>query len=701
MAEDNKPRAVYAPGELDKVRKNIGSIDPEEAKRLQKKLGGVVGVEKDAEVPNTIAKKPPLHKGSEKLVNSPISKTSGVSGSGARSSSGGQSSTGGATERLFVLPSISKHERNRMDRIMMMSDYGIKTSFGIFNFFVFMSAKRIEKLNQGFVTRVTRSHMRHIKSFVEACTNLYASAPPEYKAYITSSPTIEQKFKVLKKISGWQRLFPAVELEAAKLEGITGTVLVNHFAPFVKALYRILIELYFIDMELPGIFREIASDIVEFSDIKRDKILSYSRTAVNEWQYVYEQVINGLYPLLMRMCSHESWTFPTFFSAAIQNILPFLGLTKYDLLMPESEAEKKSQASTRYTHENAVTQSAEKKTSSGGSSADGGGGAASAAEAEETECIPQSGISLTGIKLLEVLFPGAGWTDLGVFPDMYPYFQPLYKFHPGFSALAPENPVQTALVLMRIVDDLLYGCRGIQFKVNPKEMFGKKEETFTEAIFDWPMYQDILFDSHYGLDLDSFVSGANGNVDFINSPFGKKKLANLYWQTKSLFFPNIHLLRLLTTEDMRGASEMKVSPLNKKIDFIKRSLTSFITAIEQAEGAHAKEMNELGNPWEAYHFEVPNPVSARLDILLGAKKGSPKANNANLLKYVTAIVSVLDWWVNNPRSPVYKGADFPIYRVAVDDGGVGITPPVRSDQTQLFRNALQRNAQEHEQSKAG
>ena len=41
-----KSNAVYAPGELDKVRGKLG-VDDDEAKRMAQILGGEVGVEKD------------------------------------------------------------------------------------------------------------------------------------------------------------------------------------------------------------------------------------------------------------------------------------------------------------------------------------------------------------------------------------------------------------------------------------------------------------------------------------------------------------------------------------------------------------------------------------------------------------------------------------------------------------------------------
>ena len=41
-----KPKAIYEPGELDKVRQNLGDISPEEAMRVANVLGGEIGIEK-------------------------------------------------------------------------------------------------------------------------------------------------------------------------------------------------------------------------------------------------------------------------------------------------------------------------------------------------------------------------------------------------------------------------------------------------------------------------------------------------------------------------------------------------------------------------------------------------------------------------------------------------------------------------------
>ncbi|MDE5898060.1 MAG: hypothetical protein K2H09_02175, partial [Treponemataceae bacterium] len=95
---------------------------------------------------------------------------------------------------------------------------------------------------------------------------------------------------------------------------------------------------------------------------------------------------------------------------------------------------------------------------------------------------------------------------------------------------------------------------------------------------------------------------------------------------------------------------------------------------------------KIQNPWERYRFDVPNEISKRLDVILGGQKKSQPANatNANLLKYTLCIISVLDWWINNPESPAYAMSPKNIYRVSAEDGKPQFSVPLRNDQNKLF-----------------
>ena len=62
----DKPKRIYAPGELDAVRKRLKVSDPDEARRMSRILGGEIGEEKLPEPPKVA----PTPKGKVKAWNS-------------------------------------------------------------------------------------------------------------------------------------------------------------------------------------------------------------------------------------------------------------------------------------------------------------------------------------------------------------------------------------------------------------------------------------------------------------------------------------------------------------------------------------------------------------------------------------------------------------------------------------------------------
>jgi hypothetical protein len=99
----------------------------------------------------------------------------------------------------------------------------------------------------------------------------------------------------------------------------------------------------------------------------------------------------------------------------------------------------------------------------------------------------------------------------------------------------------------------------------------------------------------------------------------------------------------------------------------------------------------IQNPWDKYKFDIPNAISKRMDVLLGAKKADGQATNANLLKYALLIISVLDWWINKPGSPAYSTDSSKIYRINPEDGAPAFSAPTRSDQNKLFAERVKAN----------
>jgi len=73
----------------------------------------------------------------------------------------------------------------------------------------------------------------------------------------------------------------------------------------------------------------------------------------------------------------------------------------------------------------------------------------------------------------------------------------------------------------------------------------------------------------------------------------------------------------------------------------------------RAGGAKAKApCRGINNPWEPYNFQVPNPVSMRLDMMLPLERRI----NATLIFFSLSAVTVLDYIINNENSWVYNNS---------------------------------------------
>ena len=73
----------------------------------------------------------------------------------------------------------------------------------------------------------------------------------------------------------------------------------------------------------------------------------------------------------------------------------------------------------------------------------------------------------------------------------------------------------------------------------------------------------------------------------------------------------------------------------------------------------------INNPWDEYEFQVPNPLSQRLNVLLTGKT----KNNASLIFYTLAVATVLDYLVNNEESWAYSSDSPALFRGIGDTGG--------------------------------
>lgn len=644
MSDEINKTADWEPGTLDKTRKNIGDIDASEAADMAKKLGGQILYEKTSSSSGTGSSQNTNSKAGRIVRQTTPSKSSSVS----TTSTSSLGVADGHKYRREQLPSINKKVNAAIDKLMMSPEYKIKPNYGFFNFVRSWQKNGTEKIIQGFYEYDLKQMMEHMEAFITVIKTLIQISPATYKTKIVNGQ--EAKFKFLRMIAGWS--MQSIKLEYINLQSAPQPMVVADLIPFTRAMYKPLITVYYFgSTKIPKLLKEIYSDEAAYPDAPHDKLSIMAKQAITEWLYLENGIIKKLYPLLLRMCSDTFEVYPAFFNAKVGEILKFEGLHKFDLLLPEKPKENKEEPK------------------------------------KPKAAPPQKGVKdatvITGLKLLNQLFPEAGFDRLEEHPDMFPYFQPLYKFEDGFNLLAPDNPVQVIVILMRIIEDCFHGCRTIKFVETEQK---KDSESIVSILDDWSAYREDTFERLYCEPLKDLVNNIYSQQDFEKSHIGKRTITSLLWQVTYHFLPNFKFDQLILEHP---ADESKFRPLFHRSDFARKYLTLVVNECDEAAKTKGKT-KLIENPWEHYHFDIKNEVSKRLDVLLGAqnKTANTNANNANLLKYTLCFISVLDWYLNNPDSPAYTSDPMHIYRVSLTDGKPLFSTEVRNDQNKLFAEAV-------------
>lgn len=645
MQDDGKRarQADWAPGTLDRTRKAIGQLDPGEAEIMSKKLGGEVMYERS----DSSTSSGKSSKGTGRLIRQTSSGNSeNTSGSDAAAS--GQRGNG-TRRRQEELATVTPKLSSLFDKLMMRDEYGIKPNYGLFNFIKYFQQNGHEQVVPEFCTVTLKHHVENLSGFITVIKTLIQIAPASYKAKIASGNEI--KFKFLRMIAGWT--MQSVKLAHIELMDLPQPYVVQDLIPYIRAVYKLLIQVYYYgENKIPKLIKEIYTDEVSYPESPQEKLSSLAKEAITSWLYIQNEIVKKCYPLLMRMCSDTFEEYPDFFKIKVADILKFVGLHKYDLLLPEKAKAVK-------------TEDSEKK--------------------KKTSLVPEKGVKdqivMTGIKLLDQLFPQAGFTQLENHPDMYPYFQPLYHFADGFNVLSPENPMQVTVVLIRILEDFFVGCRNIDFKPVSTAV-SEEKDSISSVMDDWSAYRENVFEKLYCDPLNDLVNQIYSQDDYEDSQFGKKLITSLLWQTQWHFLPNFKFDQLILE---RPQDESKYRPLFLRTDFARSYFTEAVSLCDKVASMRG-DVSMISNPWDHYKFDISNEISKRLDTLLGGNNttATTNANNANLLKYTLCILSVLDWWINNPESPAYSTNPRRIYRISEEDGKPKFSVPERNDQNKLF-----------------
>ncbi|MDR0473489.1 MAG: hypothetical protein LBH43_07460 [Treponema sp.] len=685
MAKDKK--AIYAPGELARVRKNLGAVDHNEAKRMSERLGGEIGYER-AEEPEQ------SNSGKSRRIES----KSGSKGTPRKrlelaSDVSIEDDFVSAQDRANLDPSddpsvplkYSFIERVRMDRYAAQSEFEIKSSSQVlYAMFSFMGEPP-DLVNPYFITRRMTEYYAKIESMTLAVRSLLPRNNARRSERMKKNAPMA--FAILDVIRYWD--IEKISAELTKHQSHPRNVKVHDFSDILRAVYRPLFILENLDMEahIRAAFKIMYKALYMENPMEaQNKYQSVIRTALSSFAEVRKDIKFLLYPLLMKIVSSTWLPYSGFFMARKHRLMSFLNLTERDKLIPsqiielpdqmnDSAETSESSDSDASVEETPKTKEEEKQSKEEN--------AGRAAENPERKAMDW------GKQALELLFPKAGWDKLSGYPDLYPYFHNVLDLKRGIVNISPKDPLQQVFILMRIVEELFFGLRYVSFGTITNSDGGSEhiEESMVKIINTWHHYIQATFEKDYLPNLTEYVRIMEGSPEEKHSTYAKKILSSLHWIKRLCFLP---YYKKFDSFAQSSFQKNEATPVYAEVKKIRKYLTAVAAGIDQGKRAGGMSQNArcdgIENPWDPYNFEVPNAISKRLNALMAGKN----RNNAALIYFTLAAIVVLDNLVNNENSWAYTAGGGPLFRSENNEGIRPITGvDTRVDADKLFRDALE------------
>jgi hypothetical protein len=169
--------------------------------------------------------------------------------------------------------------------------------------------------------------------------------------------------------------------------------------------------------------------------------------------------------------------------------------------------------------------------------------------------------------------------------------------------------------------------------------------------------------------------------------FAKRTFNGLRWLKRLYFLPYYKF----ESVGPPPSQKQDIVAIYSEVRVLRRNLTLVAAGIEQGNrmgGAEAKApCDGIENPWNKYSFEIPNPVSKRIDALLPPDK----RNNTALIFFALSVITVLDNLLNSENSWAYGEKVGPLFRSIRNEG---VTPVFgvdnKLDADKIFREEMKK-----------
>ncbi|MDR1429839.1 MAG: hypothetical protein LBI85_06070 [Spirochaetaceae bacterium] len=693
-----KRKDIYAPGELSRVRKQLGVLDDKEAKLMAAKLGGEVGYERSEAARNAARVR---HETVDVMVGA---RKRAVPKHRVELAPLGDSPRQRVTKQRAADPGddpgvplrLNYRERVKMDRYAGQIEFEIKSTGQVLYSMVAIFGETPDYINPRFITRRMDEYYKRIEQLVTATrTMLPRNNLQRNERLRRVSPF---SFSVLDTIRYWN--IDRIAGDLAKLQARPRSVKVTETADIIRAVYRPLYILANLDTEthIRDAFKLLYKILyLENPGDAKAKYQDLVRNALNSYVIIKRDISYLLFPLLLKLVSDKFIPYEDFFAARKNRFRVFLNVTEQDRLVytPPKEGEVKAQ-----------DEEAEGKTEEEDETGKPGFTDEVLTQEEKDERAAREAESKAlyrAYKAMELLFPKAGWERFATYPDLYPYFHDVFHFMKGCELISPTDPVQQVMVLMRILEELFFGLRYVRFGAvtGPDGNQENIADSITHIISDWHNFIEIAFEKEYLPRLSEYCRILDSVSESKTSPYARRILNELHWVKRLYLLPYYKF----ESNFPPPMSKREVSPVYPEVRTLRKYLTAAAAGIEQAKKRGGAEQNahcqSVENPWDEYNFEVANPISLRMDALLGGKN-SRQRNNAALVFFTLSASVLLDFIMNSERSWAYNEQTGFLFRSV---NGEGLQPLIgvdtKLDTETIFKHALkQRERQQEDRSPA-
>ncbi|MCL1812928.1 MAG: hypothetical protein FWG29_05330 [Treponema sp.] len=698
-----KNKAVYAPGELSKTRDRlkIEHLDLDEAKRMTKLLGGEVGYERSEDQEATRNK--------QKVRNEVVEVNIGGRGKRGRRidlASGDdeldnmdwkeyrkkkkKEKEGDPSDDPSASLTSNYWERVKMDKFCGQGEFEIKSPGQVLISMLSILSEPPDNVNPAFVTRRINEYYKRIETLVTSVRTLLPRNNMKRNEKLKKASPFD--FAILDTFRYWN--IDSISSNLSRIQTRPRNVKTVDFTEIVREIYKpmYILEQLNTETHIKGAFKLLYKVLfLENPTEAKGKYQELIRTALSSYSTITRDIRYQLYPLLMKLVSNCWIPYETFFHERKNRIRAFLQVTEKNRISPQMENAATAEEVAEIAEETEEAKTAEEHPETKEIFDESNMDEPLTEEERQKKQVHESKAKARekGLSALETLFPKAGWDRIHLFPDLYPYFSDVFSLKKGVELIAPTDPLQQVYIFSIILEELFFGLRYTEFGVimgsdgNPERL----DDSMNRIINGWQRKIESSFEKEYLPRLAEYCGLLENTAESRTSNYAKRLLNELQWAKRLYFLPYYKFESIMPPPFQKNTTDS----LYPEVRSLRRYLTAIAAGIEQSNkrgGADNRApCDGIDNPWDPYVFQVPNPVSKRLDQLLAPKK----RNNASLIFFTLAITVVLDQLLNDEDSWAYGDRSGVLFR---SEKGEGVRPTFsvddKVDTEQLFKQELKK-----------